>query len=273
MKGKIGNRIIATVVCSMLFFVTIDTLRASEMAKYGSIEGYISYPSEGFPPDLRVFAKNIDTNEKYSAADFEPNKNDSRMIYHLKLPAGRYIVYAKTEDRPYKAYYSESDGYKANASHKPIVIELKGDDSLSNINPVDWYDNKEANMKREAEVDTKIEEYSRQILEMYPGEGVKLAFYKNDGFIGYQIINTAGSIVSSKGRIPDGIVNEYDAETGSLKKVLYYQNDKPDGQDRLVRTFSQTTNKAGYALYGATNYKDRRRILDIRIQNRKQYSK
>lgn len=78
--------------------------------KLGFIEGYLTYPSEGIPDSLVVYAINIKDQKKYKTSE---HINDSKYRYgkgfKLEVPVGKYYVYGVIEEfnNQRKAYYNE----------------------------------------------------------------------------------------------------------------------------------------------------------------------
>lgn len=111
----------------------------------GTIEGSVSYPSEGIPTELKVCVYNLDT-EKVLCED---NRiTDSRFTYgqgyRVVVEPGEYHVYATLQGGSgYKAYYSEAVlcGLNVNCTnHNPIVVQVAANQLLTDIDPADWYD-------------------------------------------------------------------------------------------------------------------------------------
>lgn len=112
---------------------------------FGQIEGSLSYPSQGIPPELTVCAVSISeqtefcTENHLSDPRFEPNG----IGYTLKVPIGEYHVYAFLPDQPdNKAYYSQfvTCGLNVNCpSHDPIAVTVIPEQTTSAVNPHDWY--------------------------------------------------------------------------------------------------------------------------------------
>jgi len=143
--------VIACILLGIYFFII-------SQKDTGFIEGEVSYPSEGVPGDLKVYAENIDTKKTYAttykAADGNrfnliPRIAHDDLYYKIEVPAGRYYVYAKTNyayggkpfPRDYRAYYTEFvkySGYKSKEPHKPVIIKVKSGETVSNVDPSDW---------------------------------------------------------------------------------------------------------------------------------------
>jgi hypothetical protein len=109
----------------------------------GIIEGSLGYPSEGIPQDIEVCAENVETQDAICTSE---HIKDSKFTYgegySLEVPPGKYYVYAIRPNSNYKAYYSEFVicGMKAEcSSHSPIEVEVPGGNTISWVDPQDWY--------------------------------------------------------------------------------------------------------------------------------------
>jgi hypothetical protein len=118
----------------------------------GVIEGSLSYPSEFIPPDMTICAENLATKKIYCTnKHLKAKKYQYKAGYKLEAPPGDYHVYAYLPDparygagysKDYRAYYSEfvKCGMSADCpSHAPIVVKVKGGETVSGIDPMDWY--------------------------------------------------------------------------------------------------------------------------------------
>lgn len=111
----------------------------------GSITGSLSFPSSGIPENMEVCAENVTTQQLFCTS--EHLKGDEYTYgfgYDLELPLGKYFVYAKLPNDPYKAYYSEfvTCGLSVECeSHLPLSVEVTEGVELKNIDPQDWYNN------------------------------------------------------------------------------------------------------------------------------------
>ena len=110
----------------------------------GTIEGSLSFPSSGIPDTLEICAENTKTEESICTGEIQKSDDyEYGFGYKLELPPGLYTVYARLPNDPYRAYYSDFVicGLVASCpSHKPVVIEVATNMTLSNIDPQDWYD-------------------------------------------------------------------------------------------------------------------------------------
>jgi hypothetical protein len=118
----------------------------------GVIEGLLSYPSEFIPDDMVICAENLATKQIYSThKHVKAKKYQYKVGYKLTVPPGDYHVYAQLPDpatygaeypKDYRAYYSEfvKCGMSIECKdHTPIVVTVKSGETLSGIDPQDWY--------------------------------------------------------------------------------------------------------------------------------------
>jgi hypothetical protein len=118
----------------------------------GVIEGSLSYPSEFIPPDMTICAENLDTKKLYcTKKHLKAKKYQYQVGYKLTVPPGNYHVYAYLPDparygasysKDYRAYYSDfvKCGQTIDCkSHAPIAVQVKSGETVSGIDPQDWY--------------------------------------------------------------------------------------------------------------------------------------
>jgi hypothetical protein len=110
----------------------------------GTVEGSLGYPSEGIPENMFVCAETLE-GQKVACTDtqIEDDKFEYGLGYQLKLDPGNYYLYAKLPEDDYKAYYTEfvSCGLSVECtSHGKIKVIVESGETISNIDPVDWYD-------------------------------------------------------------------------------------------------------------------------------------
>jgi hypothetical protein len=138
-------------ICCLCLLVLPDPGGAAE-PKPGVIEGSLSYPSEFIPDDMTICAENLATQKIYcTSKHLKAKKYRYKVGYKLEAPPGDYHVYAKLPDparygasysKDYRAYYSEfvKCGMSADCpSHAPIVVRVKSAETVSGIDPQDWY--------------------------------------------------------------------------------------------------------------------------------------
>ena len=118
----------------------------------GVIEGSLSYPSEFIPPDMTICAENLATKKlSCTLKHLKAKKYMYKVGYKLEVPPGDYQVYAYLPDparygasypKDYRAYYSEfvKCGMSVDCpSHVAIVVKVKSGETVSGIDPQDWY--------------------------------------------------------------------------------------------------------------------------------------
>jgi len=116
----------------------------TEEAKDGTIVGSLTYPSEGIPEDLVVYAQNIDTNKEYSTTKhLEAEQYKYSKGYALDVPAGRYYVYGVLASDPeHKAYYNQyiTCGMSVNCKDTTkIEVTVKPGEKTADITVGDWW--------------------------------------------------------------------------------------------------------------------------------------
>src|SRR4030042_1235408 len=109
----------------------------------GIIEGSMSFPGEGIPSYIQVCAENQTTKEVLcTSKHLQDSKYTYGFGYQLEVLAGQYYVYAFDPNKDYKAYYSEfvTCGLSVDCpSHKIILVEVKAGETVSGVDPHDWY--------------------------------------------------------------------------------------------------------------------------------------
>jgi hypothetical protein len=139
-------------ICLFFSLVLLIQPPPGAAANSGVIEGSLSYPSDFIPPDLTICAENLATKQIYSThKHLKAKKYQYKVGYKLTVPPGDYHVYAQLPDpakwgatfpRDYRAYYSEfvKCGQTIDCkSHAPIVVKVKSGETVSGIDPQDWY--------------------------------------------------------------------------------------------------------------------------------------
>lgn len=121
---------------------------------YGTIEGKLMYPSEYIPAEMIVCVQNnskdktVCSNSKTKGYKFDLNHKAA--TYSVKLPVGKYFVFAAfpygksptNSYEGYEAFYNEfvKCGLSVECkSHEKIEIEVKENETISEITPGDWY--------------------------------------------------------------------------------------------------------------------------------------
>lgn len=109
----------------------------------GTIEGSMSFPGEGIAEYIEICAENQSTKEVFCTSEHIQNQKYTYGIgYMLDVPAGTYLVYALDPNANYQAYYSEfvTCGLSVDcSSHEPILVEVKAGETISEVDPQDWY--------------------------------------------------------------------------------------------------------------------------------------
>lgn len=126
-----------------MMFAPPTTFPTSTLKQTGTIEGSLSYPSEGIPNDMQVCAENITTYESFCTSEkIADAKYTYGKGYMLKAPPGNYYIYAKLPNQEYKAYYNAfvACGLLASCKdHTPIAVSVSANTTTSKIDPQDWY--------------------------------------------------------------------------------------------------------------------------------------
>lgn len=126
------------------------TPESTPVPQIGTISGRMSYPSDGIPSSMVACAEEIETGKTVCS---KPRSGwTSGVSYSLTVAPGRYYVYGRVSKNDtdaggfagQRAYYTEymKCGMGANCqSHRRIVLEVKGGESLSGIAVGDWWAN------------------------------------------------------------------------------------------------------------------------------------
>ncbi len=116
---------------------------AQALPASGKIKGSLDYPGEGVPT-LKVCAETISLEKKRICINTEINA----ATFQIVVPPGKYFVFASLVEKrdaistDYRAYWSEfvKCGSKATCKvHSPIKIEVKSGETVTGIDPQDWY--------------------------------------------------------------------------------------------------------------------------------------
>lgn len=116
----------------------------------GIISGALSYPSDFDFPKMIVCAEAVNSKRIHCTDKRITNRRSRKVTYRLRVPAGSYYVFATivngddpVEDvRGYKAYYSEfvKCGLSVDCpSHEPIRVTARAGQTVTGIDPGDWY--------------------------------------------------------------------------------------------------------------------------------------
>jgi hypothetical protein len=117
--------------------------------RMGTITGALSYPSDFDFPRMIVCAETVNASSIHCTDKRVVNRRTGKITYKLTVPAGSYYVFATIVNgeavesyRGYKAYYSDfvKCGLSINCpSHAPIKVTLRAGQTVSGIDPGDWY--------------------------------------------------------------------------------------------------------------------------------------
>ncbi len=124
---------------------------------YGTIEGKLIYPSDYIPETMIVCVQNRDIDKTICSnsktKDYQFNLDHKKATYSVKLPAGEYFVFAafpygqapSNGMEGYEAFYTEfvKCGLSVDCqSHEKIAVKVKAGETVADISPGDWYENK-----------------------------------------------------------------------------------------------------------------------------------
>ncbi|MCC6405121.1 MAG: hypothetical protein IT405_01925 [Candidatus Yanofskybacteria bacterium] len=123
---------------------------ATPVALSGRIEGITGYPSE-FNPEQTVCAQSVTDAALVRCVDAPEQEGSVAPTFSIKVPAGRYTVYAILKDpadlgltEQKKAYWSAfvTCGFLAScADHSPLEVIVSSGATVTGIQPHDWYTN------------------------------------------------------------------------------------------------------------------------------------
>jgi hypothetical protein len=118
------------------------------VAMPGRIEGTTFYPSD-FNPAQTVCAQSLDDKTVLKCVDVPEQVGSAAPKFSIKVPAGRYYVYAILEDpsdlglsESTKAYWTEfvRCGLKSGCpSHQKLEVIVGSGQTIIDIKPHDWY--------------------------------------------------------------------------------------------------------------------------------------
>lgn len=116
----------------------------------GTIGGSLSYPSEFIPSHMTICAEDTSTKKQYcTKTHIQDQKYTYGVGYKIEdVPSGSYLVFAyfpggeASYSESYRAYYSKfvTCGQSVDcASHDPIVVTVQAGQTVTDIDPQDWY--------------------------------------------------------------------------------------------------------------------------------------
>ncbi|HEX9919620.1 MAG TPA: hypothetical protein VGA87_10660 [Pyrinomonadaceae bacterium] len=146
MKRLFFNLLITSLVIGGLAELKVAAQRTA------TITGALSYPTDAGLPRMIVCAEAVNSPGIHCTDRRIPNRRRGRTTYKLAVPAGTYYVFATVANgeelgegfEGYKAYYSDfvKCGLSINCpSHAPIKVTLRAGQTLTGIDPGDWYVN------------------------------------------------------------------------------------------------------------------------------------
>ncbi len=141
----VGGGILWWIKTQELPFTQLSEIKNSEkIIQTGIIEGSLGYPSDFIPADMKVCAENTITKKQYCTdKHIKDTKYTYGEGYKIEVPVGNYYVFATIPSwGNYRAYYSEfiTCGLSVKClSHEPILITVKTSETVTGINPQDWY--------------------------------------------------------------------------------------------------------------------------------------
>lgn len=127
--------------------VATRDIKSTETITTGTIEGSLTYPSEGIPESTIIYAVNIESGKEYSVK-YSDTATTSMGKYKIEVPAGDYYVYSVVPEFndmnnvQHKAYYNQFIlcGMSVECTDiSKIVVKVTNGNTVSNITVGDWW--------------------------------------------------------------------------------------------------------------------------------------
>jgi len=137
LKPKQAADGVKTVTTSNSKSVTDDTTPVAT----GFIEGSFTYPSEGIPEEIVVYAKNLDTGKEYSTSNHVSSSSFQNGVgYKIEVPVGNYNLYGLLSNN--RAYYDQFIVCGMSVDCKDfskISVKVTDGGTASDITIGDWW--------------------------------------------------------------------------------------------------------------------------------------